>query len=181
MADTQRTRTDLLTNLFQDGQAANSITAQDMRDLIESLMAPHGSASLTANTTATTVAAGSVFYDVAGTWTVGGNPLFVTEATTGRLTYLGTATKCFMVTSTASMTSGSSNQATNWAIAKNGTAVAPMIGRKIGTGSDEGAVAVSACIMLATNDYVQLQMSNDTGANNVTATEASIQMIGMPT
>ncbi len=37
MVDTVRTRTALLEQLFQDGQAINSITAQDMRDLIISL------------------------------------------------------------------------------------------------------------------------------------------------
>lgn len=37
MVDTQRTRQDLLDNLFQDGQAVNSITAQDIRDLIVSI------------------------------------------------------------------------------------------------------------------------------------------------
>lgn len=36
MVDTVRTRSDLLTNLFQDGQADSSITEQDMRDLIVS-------------------------------------------------------------------------------------------------------------------------------------------------
>ena len=36
MADTKRTSTDLLTNLFQDGQTAG-ISAQDLRDLIVSL------------------------------------------------------------------------------------------------------------------------------------------------
>lgn len=37
MADTIRTEADLLANLFQDGQADGSITAQDMRDLIVSM------------------------------------------------------------------------------------------------------------------------------------------------
>ena len=36
---TPRTSTDLLTNFFQDGQANNSITAQDMRDAVSSI--PH--------------------------------------------------------------------------------------------------------------------------------------------
>jgi len=39
MVDTIRTETALLSNLFQDGQANFSITAQDMRDLIVSLRA----------------------------------------------------------------------------------------------------------------------------------------------
>lgn len=37
MADTQRTYTELLTSLFQDGQAPLSITAQDIRDFIVSV------------------------------------------------------------------------------------------------------------------------------------------------
>lgn len=37
MVNTIRTQTDLLTNLFQTGQADGSITAQDIRDLIVSL------------------------------------------------------------------------------------------------------------------------------------------------
>lgn len=42
MVDTQRTMQDLLDNLFQDGQAANSITAQDIRDLIVSISSMQG-------------------------------------------------------------------------------------------------------------------------------------------
>lgn len=52
--DTIRTRADLLTNLFQDGQAAASITAQDMRDLIISLTNRAGWADYNDLTTATT-------------------------------------------------------------------------------------------------------------------------------
>lgn len=37
MVDTSRTEADLLANLFQDGQANNAITSQDMRDLIVSM------------------------------------------------------------------------------------------------------------------------------------------------
>jgi len=39
MANTIRTEADLLNNVFQDGQAPGSITAQDMRDLIVSAQA----------------------------------------------------------------------------------------------------------------------------------------------
>ena len=37
MVDTIRTEVDLITNSFQDGQANNSISAQDMRDLVKSV------------------------------------------------------------------------------------------------------------------------------------------------
>lgn len=42
MADTKRTRADLLTALFQDGQAEGSITPQDIRDLIVSMETING-------------------------------------------------------------------------------------------------------------------------------------------
>ena len=54
MADTSRTQSDLLTSLFPDGQAANSITAQDMRDLIVSLSMRGGYADYNDLATATT-------------------------------------------------------------------------------------------------------------------------------
>ncbi len=42
MVDTIRTETDLLANLFQDGQAASSISENDLRDLIVSLRSNQG-------------------------------------------------------------------------------------------------------------------------------------------
>ena len=42
MVDTQRTRQHLLDSVFQDGQAVNSITAQDIRDLIVSIDSMQG-------------------------------------------------------------------------------------------------------------------------------------------
>lgn len=42
MTDTIRTRDDLINNLFQNGQAQGSITAQDIRDLIVSLEMRNG-------------------------------------------------------------------------------------------------------------------------------------------
>jgi|GEM_PF-5981950 len=54
MADTVRTRSDLLTNLFQDGQADSSITEQDMRDFIISVVNRGGWADYNDTTTAGT-------------------------------------------------------------------------------------------------------------------------------
>jgi len=54
MVDTIRTPTDLVTNLFQDNQAAGSITPQDARDFIASAFAlPPSSNSPISGTTAT--------------------------------------------------------------------------------------------------------------------------------
>lgn len=54
MADTIRTITDLLANIFQDGQAASAITEQDMRDLIVSMTPQGGWADYNDLATATT-------------------------------------------------------------------------------------------------------------------------------
>ena len=44
MADTSRTVTDMASNLFQDRQAAGSITPQDLRDFLSAGTTPFNSA-----------------------------------------------------------------------------------------------------------------------------------------
>ena len=43
MADTSRTVADMASNLFQDSQAAGSITPQDLRDFVETCQTKQGS------------------------------------------------------------------------------------------------------------------------------------------
>lgn len=65
MTDTVRTRADLIANLFQDAQPANSITPQDMRDFIVSSSSRGGWADyndLTTASTAITVSASTETY-----------------------------------------------------------------------------------------------------------------------
>lgn len=71
MADTIRTVSALLTSLYPDGQAPGSITAQDHRDLIVSLV------SLMSPPFATLTDAATV------TWATAGNPVNHAEVTLG--------------------------------------------------------------------------------------------------
>ena len=56
MADTSRTVTDMASNLFQDSQAAGSITPQDLRDFLETCQVKQGSIYIS-TAGATTIAA----------------------------------------------------------------------------------------------------------------------------
>jgi hypothetical protein len=79
------------------------------------------------------------------------------DDTNKRLTYTGTATRTFSAVCTFSMVSTQSNQVASFRFAKNGTTVAAtQVNRKIGTGSDEGAAAITGIFSLATNDYIEL-------------------------
>ena len=55
MADTSRTVADMASNLFQDSQAAGSITPQDLRDFLETCQTKQGSIYVS-TASATTIA-----------------------------------------------------------------------------------------------------------------------------
>jgi hypothetical protein len=106
MADTKRTLSDLLTNLFQDGQASGAITPQDMRDLIESVRTQW--AGLYVSTPAsTTISGAGTFVKGAGTttlYTAGGTAAVDFDMPSdNRLRYTGTPTKDIMVICNASI------------------------------------------------------------------------------
>ena len=178
MADTARSISDLLTTLFQDGQAAGAITPQDMRDLIVSLESAHGSVTLEGNSTETVISVAGTFVACGGTFTAGGTPSSMTETTGGRLTYTGAPDRYFHVTCALSMTAAASNKLIGLGLAKNGTLIGTGINRQVGTGTDQGAAAVVASVTLSTNDYIELYVTNKTDTANVTITEAAMYAVG---
>ena len=99
MVDTPQTSNNLLTTVFQDGQADGSITANDIRDLIVSLKASHGTVKLISNATVTTITVSGTYYPVTGTFVAGGSPSDITEGTDGKLTYTGASDRHFHIVS----------------------------------------------------------------------------------
>ena len=89
MTDTSRTVSDLVTNLFQDSQAAGSITPQDLRDFIETCQTKQGSMYISSAGSTTIAGAGTYVEGVAGTWTLSTAPTAneFDENTDGRLRY----------------------------------------------------------------------------------------------
>ena len=94
MTDTSRTVSNLVTNLFQDGQAAGSITPQDLRDFIETTQGKQGSMYVSSPGSTTISVAGTYVEGTAGTWTLSTAPTAneFDENTDGRLRYTGTPT-----------------------------------------------------------------------------------------
>jgi hypothetical protein len=127
---------------------------------------------------------GGYYWSAQGTATVGTAGVFVkvstgtsttstraenfTISTNNRATYTAASTQTFRVSYVITVTSSANNEITAWAIAKNGTVVAATtIHRKVGTGTDEGAVTVEGFIELAQNDYVELFGTNNDNIANV--------------
>ena len=115
MADTKRTSADLLANLFQDGQAAGSITPQDMRDLIVTMVPSYGNLYLTVPAT-NGIALTATPEKAAGTtsWISGVD--MDDNSVSNRIRYTGTITRRFVVTIAISMTSTAVDGPALWTV-----------------------------------------------------------------
>ena len=178
MADTIRTQTALLTTLFQDGQANNSITAQDIRDAIVSLSSAYGEINTT-TAVATTIAAANTFVKEGGTTTLG-LARGVTMSTNNRLTYTQAPARIFQVVATLTATSAVAGQTLAFRLAKNGSTIANSeVSKTFTLNTDEETVSLSALVSLATTDYIELFVANETAINNLTVTNMTLSMLGV--
>ena len=92
----------------------------------------------------------------AGTTAAQGNAALVTQATTNRLTYTGATTREFFVTCTVGLSAAATATTSKLHIYKGGVLVTGSTITRYISGSDIGAVAISAHVQLATNSYVEL-------------------------
>ena len=180
MVDTKRTVADMLANLFQDGQAAASITAQDIRDFLVSVHQSHGSFSRNA-TAATTITVAGTYYKAAGTTTIDTSLHdFSDGGVDNRLKYTGTPSRHVNIAAALSMTCGGSNQILGFKLAKNGVVIDNSVARrKIGTGSDIGGIGVHAHVDMVTDDYIELWCTNETSTATVTIEEVHLMATGL--
>ena len=94
-----------------------------------------------------------------------------------RLRYTGTKTRIFSVSASLAISSPNSGQYLLMYIAKNGTVIGSTeIKRKIANGSDIGAATVSGTVELATNDYVELWLANDSSNKDATVERLNFQI-----
>ena len=165
-------------NFSGGGTYTTGVTYSDNKALFVACRGVTNSAStgfmtMQANATATTVAATSTYYKVAGTTTLEAISQKFSHSS-NRLTYDGAITRDFRVTVTATATSGNNNEI-GMRIAKNGTTLTNSTGitTTSGTGKAENAISQSV-VQLATNDYVEIFVSNETATNNITVTYLSV-------
>lgn len=177
MADTIRTESDLLTNLFQNGQAANSITAQDMRDLIVSMRPGFGEAAMQGNATATTIAVAGTYYKVAGTTSLSGEEYLFDDdgGTSNRLRYTGAPERLVMFYANLSVKAASNNQQAAFKVylyddsgASGAVLDDTLVSQYVSSTSDEEALTLIGHATMATNDYIEIHCTNETATNNLT-------------
>lgn len=177
---TQRTITQVLA-LLADNTTAD-ISPEDMRDLVETFR-PR-SAELYFSTPANTaVATVSTPLKVAGTTTLVTSPAAVgfTMPENNRLTYGGTAKICACIQGHVSITATGNGKVFNFYIAKNGTVlVQSQIRRKIGTGTDVGAMGFGAILEMVATDYIELWVENITDDTDVQAEVGSYEIMTWP-
>lgn len=174
---TQRSYSELIA-LLPDN-TSGLISPSDMRDVVDSVRQPH--AGLYESTPVnTTIAVPGTYYKAAGTFIAQPHSNLMTADTTGRITYNGISDRHFHIVCSISMTCASNNQDLAFRIAKNGVTDESSEGdRKVGTGSDVGAIAIHADLQLATNDYIELFVTNKTSTALVTLTNMYLFIVGM--
>jgi hypothetical protein len=176
MADTMRSLATLATLLADN--ASGAISAQDLRDAVLATIQPgHGEISVTSSAE-TTISAVDTWYDAAGTFALSSNAMNWDMNTNGQLRYTGAAGRVAHIAASFSMTAAGNNKNMSLCVAKNGTAITPsIVNRLIGTGTDEGTGAMHAFIDMTTNDYLTVQIRNNT--DNVNATLTTVNLFAM--
>ncbi len=169
MADTERSLSALLSLLADN--AGGDISAQDMRDVVVSLL-PDNGAIFISTSAATTMTLVDTYYEVAGTTTLSSVVRDFDMPANGRLRYTAAPTRRTTVAGTISMTSDTNNQVIGFKLAKNGVVNDnTIVTRKVGTGSDVGNVMLAGAFSLAQNDYVSCFIENQTSAGTTVTLE----------
>lgn len=178
MADIQRSISDILTNLFQDGQADGSISAQDIRDLIATMQMSHSSAFIS-SPTPTIISSSGVFTKALGTFSFapGITARNFTLPTDNQVTYSGNVRSLINIFITLTLSAGSNIDAAV-AIAKNDVViVSTRIDRALTT-NEGGAISLLAAVEMVNTDFLSLYVLNDTSTANVTIDAFYATMLG---
>ena len=196
MADTSRTVSDMASNLFQDSQAAGSITPQDLRDFLETCQTKQGSIYIS-TAGATTIAAQAnvtsnsltnmVAVETGGTFTLSVAPTAneFDMNTDGQLRYTGTPTTNVFFTASVMLeivTAGVDLELV-MGVTKGGTLVT---GAKTGgfcprVTTNSVPMSVSGFTSMATNDYLNIFVGNVDSTVNVVARMAQLTAFSLVT
>ncbi len=183
MADTARTITDLVTNLFQDGQAVDSITPQDVRDLIVSFQAEHGGIYVS-TPASTAIAVAGTAVKAAGTTTLfGATANNFDMPADNRLRYIGTPTRTVLVTASLSISVNTAvlDKLLSVELFKTGSLITGAVntGYAAQTTVKEVNIAVSAMVSLANNDYVEAFITNEDSTDDITVQKMTMTAIAL--
>jgi hypothetical protein len=165
-----------------DSNAVTYVASLNVKDDIV-YPTPCCEAYATGNTTTTTFTATSTFVRTSYTTVSSGHIQNFTvdnSSNKGRLTYTGARTRMFHTGTTFSLSCASVNQQITCAMYKNGTlAPGSKVDLYLGTASVRVSTAIHKMLSMATNDYFELWVSNNTSTGAITVTEMNIFCMGL--
>jgi len=140
------------------------IQITSIADEIYAQVVLHGNATATAITTQDTPV------KVAGTFITDAAASFTTDAT-GRLTYTGSTTTVVQFVASVTLVPVGTNQLLTIQLAKNGVPITnAKMTRTVSAGAS-GNVSIVFNISMATSDYVELFVANNSSTNDITVTD----------
>lgn len=178
MPDIQRTQADLLNNIFQDGQAAGSITPQDVRDLFASLLPSFGLISITSSA-ATAIGSVGVYVKAAGGTGIpsGFSAHNFSSPVSNRLRYDGVVPVHAFVSGSIAISSTGANKTVAIKVAKNGVVLdESLIMEDLKQAGDILALSFVAGMSLVPTDFVEMFVANLTDTVSVTLEEMSFHV-----
>jgi len=130
------------------------------------------------NATATTISTASTFVKIAGATTTGSYvEKFDVTTTDNKAVYTGSLTGFYKVHVISACTAGN-NQELEIAIYKNGSILTPSRSKGTTTGSGKAeSLSCQDIVEMATNDYIEIFITNNTATTNVTVEDLNITVI----
>jgi hypothetical protein len=158
------------------GTGIDIVTSGSTIEISSTEAESYASVSMTGNATATTIASTATPVKVSGTFTLGDISAGWTGSTNGRITHTG-ATSRHIVNAivTLDVSSGSNHKISAY-IAKNGTIVSVKMTDTISSGAPR-SIATFANLSLATNDYVEIFVRNESTTDSVIAVNAVLSAL----
>ncbi|AEA42544.1 hypothetical protein [Fluviicola taffensis] len=125
---------------------------------------------------ATTFALANTPVKVLGT-TASASLYRATHPTSNRLTYTGSKTRSFFISSSLSITQPSSNRYFSFYIAKNGVIIPESRQDvKVVNSTDQVSLTISCRVTLAPNDYIEVWVENQSSTTNMTVQTMNLSM-----
>jgi len=136
----------------------------------------YAAVSMAGNSTATTIASTATPVKAAGTFVVGDVSSAFTASTNGRITHTGPLSRHVINALATLDVSSGSNHKISLFIAKNGTVISTKMTDTISAGAPR-ALATFINLELATNDYVEIFVRNESTTDSVIAVNAVLSVL----
>lgn len=179
MPDTVRSISSLQTLLADNTSGA--ISAQDLRDMLVSVLHASGSMTWTVPAASTISTPGTPVKAAGTTTAVNLSTGRFSMPESNRLLYNGPADVHAHIACSVSVSCASNNQDIRLVLAKNGELLThSIVDNKISTAGDEQSTALHADTMLTDGDYLELWIGNNTSTGAPTINHGYLFALGMP-